>query len=121
MPETRKRTKIRRSRQEIRKILRAYHAAGKTQREFCESVGIHTSVLGRWLRLERRKQTDKPVKESPALVPVKVKSTPADCPPTAVSQPKIEIKLTSGLVIAVSPGFDSIALNEVLSVLEARC
>jgi len=102
--------KVRRrwSQDERAEILRRFHEGGLTQEAFSRQEGMHSSVLGNWLRKERDG-----ARRRQGVVPVRLKN---DAPNGSA----IEIVVEGGRRICVSPGFDEEFLRQVIAALE-RC
>ena len=105
----RKRSRVYRSREEIRSILAELEASGLSQKAFGELVAIHPSLLGQWIRRERREQR--------SLVRVEVK------PESAINLctgSGVEVAVRGERVIRVDAGFDEETFVRVARALE-RC
>lgn len=107
----RKRRRIRRSREEIESILAKYEASGLSQLAFAKVVGIHASVLGRWIRNARMARVART--EERSLVRVEVK-------PEITTGVGVEVLVRGGRVVRVQAGFDEATFTRVVEVLE-RC
>ena len=110
-------------------VVSEWRASGLSQKEFCQRRGISDRALNNWLYkspyrervariLAARSQEDL-VTEPPRFLPVAVlgATTAIHSQATAAA---IEIVLSNGPRIAVTPGFDAETLRRVVAALEAR-
>ena len=87
-----------------------WQTSGLSVRAFCERRGLTVGSFYSWRRvLERR------AAEQAAFVPVQVV---ADTVPAQTSA--LEVVLTDGQTVRVTPGFDAATLRQLLDVLEGR-
>jgi hypothetical protein len=87
-----------------------WRASGLSVRAFCARHGLTTASFYNWRRvLERR------AAEQVLFAPVQVV---ADAFPTQTSA--LEVVLSDGRVVRVTPGFDAATLRQLLAVLEGQ-
>jgi transposase-like protein len=108
-----KRKRRYRSDDEIREIVESFKESGLTQSAFARQIGVHVSVLGRWVRGRRRIPSPQ---AASAFVPVHVTAPP----PEPTPERALEVVVGSGRVVRVHPGFNEEALGRLVGVLE-RC
>jgi|SRR5215204_3625814 hypothetical protein len=111
MTERQSRTGIRRyrSRVEAEQLAAEFQASGLTRREFCEGQRVALNTLNRYLSRYSRRETD----DAPELVQVEV-AEPGGF------RAEVTVVLGRGRRVEVARGFDSVTLQQVVSVLE-RC
>jgi hypothetical protein len=108
----------RRSLDEIKAILVAYHSSGLSQREFAQKRAIPLATLSNWLRRERK--NGKPAKEKSAkiadprqkFIPVQLSQTPAVAG-------VLELALPEGMVLRIPGDFSAAHLKKLLVVLRS--
>ena len=91
-----------------RRWIRQWQTSGLSVRVFCARHGLATASFYHWRRVLERRAT-----ERPAFVPVQVV---ADTPPPQASA--LELVLTDGRAVRISPGFDEATLRRLLAVLQ---
>ncbi len=104
--------RVRHSRDEIRKLVREYKRSGLSREGFADSIGVHANTVGKWVRQESLKKTDR----EQLVVPVEVKAEPG-----REEVPPIELVLRNGRVIRVGRDFDPRTLSHLIETLEAGC
>lgn len=92
-----------------RQWLREWRSSGGSVREFCARRGLAEASFYGW-----RRELAKRDGARAAFVPVHVVAEAA--PPARV----LEVVLSGGRTVRVSPGFDAATLRQVLAVLEER-
>lgn len=112
------RSRVRRTRAEIAHRLAEYQSSGLSQQAFARSIGISQPTLSYWLRATRRRAAEN-VKDLPQLVPVKIKSAPAE--QSAPRRPSFELDLPRGSRLWIPADFDEGALERLLPILAHRC
>jgi hypothetical protein len=80
-------------------------------RDFCARHGLAPARFYRWRRVLERRAAEEPT----AFVPVRVV---ADVVSTRTSA--LEVVLTDGRTVRVTPGFDVATLRQLLAVLEGQ-
>jgi hypothetical protein len=93
-----------------RRWIRDWQASGLSARAFCERRGLTVGGFYTWRRVLQRRDAEKAT-----FVPVQVV---ADAVLTPVSA--LEVVLTDGRTVRVTPGFDAATLRKLLAVLEGR-
>jgi transposase len=93
-----------------RRWIGEWQASGLSVRAFCQRRGLTVASFYAWRRVLQRRAAEKA-----AFVPVQVV---ADAVPIQASA--LEVVLTDGRTVRVSPGFDAATLRQLLAVLEAR-
>ena len=99
----------RKARQWHRRI-EQWRSSGLSVRAFCARHGLTTASFYNWRRVLERRAADQVV-----FAPVQVV---ADAFPTQTSA--LEVVLTDGRVVRVTPGFDAATLRQLLAVLEGQ-
>ena len=87
-----------------------WQASGLSVQAFCQRRGLTVSSFYAWRRVLQRRDA-----ERATFVPVQVV---ADAGPTQSNA--LEVVLTNGLTVRVPPGFDVVALQQLLAVLEGQ-
>lgn len=99
-----------RKEQQWRLWIGEWRASGLSVRAFCDRRGLAIPTFYAWRRtLERR------AAQKAAFVPVQVVTDAAPAPASA-----LEVVLTDGRTVRVTPGFDAATLQQLLAVLEGR-
>lgn len=110
--------RIRRSRDDIARLLEEYRSSGLTQVAYARWKGICLSTLTNWLRRSRipgsRWEVDRP-----RLVPVEITDGPSRWIPGV--QDGFEVTFPGGLRLAIPPRFDEKALERLLALLAGAC
>ena|SRR5271165_2757692 len=94
-----------------RQMLRRWRRSGQGVRDFCREQGLSEALFYAWRRtIQQRDQQAQPksLPELPAFVPVTI------VPPT----PPLEVVLSRGRVVRITPGFDPATLRHLLAVLD---
>ena len=105
----------RRTREEVRQLVRAFQTSGLRAREFCQRHGLAPSTLRR--NLQRVGRASAPGQPGARFVAVNVKgAAPAAKPAPAAAA--LEVVLAGGRRIAVGPGFDAATLGQLVRALE---
>jgi lambda repressor-like predicted transcriptional regulator len=110
-------------------VVTQWRASGLSQKEFCQRRGISDRALNNWLYkspyrervariLAARSEQDR-VAETPRFLPVTVLDPTVASHSQAVTA-TIEVVLSGGPRIAVTPGFDAETLRRVVAALEDR-
>ena len=105
----------RRTREEVRQLVRAFQTSGLRAREFCQQYGLALSTLRRHLKRQREAQGQ--AEPGVRLVAVKLKATPESAAPSA-ARAALEVVLAGGRRIGVAPGFDEGTLGRLVRALE---
>lgn len=105
-------SRVRRSRDEIRKLVGEFQQSGQSQEEFADSIGVHTNTVSKWVREQRHRKSG----QRQAVVPVRVK---AEQPQEDLTG--IELVLRNGRVIRLGRDFDGNTLNKLIELLETGC
>jgi len=103
--ETPRKSKKRRTQQDIDALLGRYHKSGKSAHAFCEEEGLAESSLYNWLKRKRLR------KSSPELVEVKA--------PAPKVRGGLRIATPRGYRVEVPAGFAAEELKRLLDVLES--
>ena len=90
------------------KIVAAYHRSRLTQREFAAQAGIGYSTLTLWLR----NATTPQAAGRPAFVPV------PNLFATAAATAVYRLQFPRGVIVEVTPGFQSVELAALLQVVQ---
>jgi len=106
-----KKTRRRFNAEQRAEILRDYHQSGLSKEAFARQRGLHSSMLGNWLRKEKGADTS-----PPSLIPVRVKP-----PESPAEPPSFEVVLRGGISIRVARGFDAELLRQLVDTLERCC
>ena len=93
-----------------RRWIGEWQASGLSVRAFCQRRGLTVASFYAWRRVLQRRAA-----ERAAFVPVQVV---ADAVSTRTSA--LEVVLTDGRTVRVTPGFDAATLRQLLAVLEGR-
>ena len=93
-----------------RRWIAQWRASGLSVRDFCDRLGLTVASFYTWRRVLERRAAVKA-----ALVSVQVV---ADAVPSQTSA--LEVVLTDGRTVRVTPGFDAATLRQLLAVLEGR-
>jgi transposase len=99
-----------RKEQQWRRWIAQWRASGLSVRDFCDRRGLTVASFYAWRRVLERRAAEKA-----ALVSVQVV---ADAVPAQTSA--LEVVLTDGRTVRVTPGFDAGTLRQLLAVLEGR-
>jgi hypothetical protein len=112
------------------RIIRDWEASGLTHADFCHDRGLSLGSFRYWrYKLDRSnglkrldRATDglgRPLHDGagPQFVPVRLT---APAPEASIAPRPIEVLLAAGQRVAVSPGFDSQTLQQVVAALEDR-
>ena len=104
-------------------LLHDFRRSGLTQAELCRRRQISLHSFRKRLYQPRPSQPTTSVDRSPAsadnhFLPVTILPDPV--PTITASQPHLELILSNGCRIAVSPGFDPQTLRHLISVVEGR-
>ena len=110
--------RIRRTRDEVSKLLADFQASGESQTAFARSNGISQPTLSYWLRTSRR-HNDGKFEDTPRLVPVKITAVPKEL--SAPRRPGFELDLPNALRLWIPADFDEGALARLLPILADRC
>lgn len=102
------RPRDRRKEQQWRQWLRQWQTSGQSVRDFCDHHGLSQATFYAWRRVLRQRDAD-----ATPFVAVQVVADPP-APPT----PSLEVVLTGGRCLRVTPGFDPHTLRQLLAVLE---
>ena len=105
--------RVRRSREEIRKLVAEFRGSELSQTEFAESVGVHSNTVGKWLRQEGAEKEKGPTAQTVVAVTVKSSSEEGDAT-------GLELVLENGRTIRVGQKFDKRTLAELIEVLDGR-
>jgi transposase len=105
----------RRTREEVRQLVRAFQTSGLRAREFCQRHGLAPSTLRR--HLQRAARASAPG-QSPAVrfVALKVNGAAPASPPAPAAG--LEVVLAGSRRIGVAPGFDERTLGRLVRALE---
>ena len=102
----------RRSRQEVEQVVAEYESSGLSQDEFCRTRGLALSTLGRY----RTRQKRQAPADSNTLLAVEVSHrAPASFTTTGSA---LAVVMRGGRRIEVGRGFDAVALEQLVRVLE---
>ena len=93
-----------------RRWIGEWQTSGLSVRAFCQRRGLTVTSFYAWRRVLQRRAAEKA-----AFVPVQVL---ADAVPDRASA--LEVLLTDGRAVRVTPGFDVATLRQLLAVLEGR-
>lgn len=94
-----------------RRWIHQWRASGLSVRDFCARHGLASARFYHWRRVLERRAAEEPA----AFVPVQVV---ADAVLTRASA--LEVVLSDGRTVRVTPGFDVATLRQLLAVLEGR-
>jgi hypothetical protein len=98
-------TRIRRTPEQIRKILDDYQTSGQTMRQFAQEHGVGLSTLGSWRRrYQRRKKSSAHLVEVPN--------------PLSHGQPTGRFRFANGLVLELENGFEVPAMAQLVQLLQ---
>ena len=97
------------SRQEKADIVQRFFESGLPQGPFAESVGVHRTILAKWISLSKSGQLPAP---TPTLLPVRLSK------PARTNAAQIVIVLANGRKVLVPVEFEEEALSRVIQVLE---
>ena len=100
-----------RKQRQWRRRINDWRASGLSVRDFCARHGLAPARFYHWRRVLERRAAEEPA----AFVPVHVV---ADAISTRTSA--LEVVLTDGRTVRVTPGFDVATLRKLLAVLEGR-
>jgi hypothetical protein len=113
--------RVRRTREEVARLLTDFRSSGVSQSAFARSNGISQPTLSYWLRSAHRRTGEK-AEDSPRLVPVKITAVPGVLP--APTRSGFELDLPRGLRLWIPADFDEDALRRLLPILageQGRC
>lgn len=106
------------TREDRRLLVEAWRRSGMSQGRFAREHGLCASYLSRW-KTEFPAASESEASETPAFIEVVAK------PPSirlAATTSTFEVRLPSGIEVAVPADFDGAALRRLISSLEgARC
>lgn len=105
-----KRTRIRRSREEIAAIVSSFHRSGQSELAFARSQGIAVSSLRLWLSQAKQSRPTRP----PVLLPVTI-------PAGFTSSAFLEVLLASGRVLRFPRGIAVEEVTALCDALERQC
>jgi transposase-like protein len=105
----------RRTRQEVRQLVSAFHTSGLRAREFCQRHGLAQSTLRR--NLQRAGAGSASAQPAVRFVAVKLNGA-APASKAAAAAAGLEVMLAGGRRIAVGPGFDAATLGQLVRALE---
>jgi hypothetical protein len=108
--------RIRRTHDEVAKLLARFHASGESQCRFAHSNGISQPTLSYWIRRARQRTVTK-IDDPPRLVPVKITAHPGVLP----MRSGFELDLPGGLRLWIPADFDEDALRRLLPIVAERC
>jgi hypothetical protein len=106
--------RIRRSGEEIKRLVLEFESSGLRQNEFCRNHGLALSTLQR--QLKRRRSVKGEVKAAGRFVAVELAGKQSNG--NSRSSSALEVVLSSGRRIEVRPGFDAPTLQGLIAILE---
>jgi transposase len=107
----------RRTREEVRQLVRAFQTSGLRAREFCQRHGLAASTLRRHLQRAARASAAGGHPPAVRFVALKVNGAAPAAPP-APAATALEVVLAGGRRIGVAPGFDEGTLGRLVRALE---
>lgn len=110
------RSRRRRSREEIGRLITDFRASGLSQRRFALSRGVNPVTLGYWLRQGQRSPTEPD--SGHALVPVRVREGRY---PSWSQSPVIEVVLRNGRTLRVPLELEEARLARLVELLDSSC
>ncbi len=102
------RPRDRRKEQQWRQWIRQWQHSGQSVREFCDRNDLSQPAFYAWRRILRQRDTD----ATPFVAVQVIAATPA------ALAPPLEVVLSSGRCLRITPGFDPHTLRQLLAVLE---
>lgn len=108
------RKKRRRTREEVRQVVREFKKSGLSPTEFAKEVRIQPQHLRRWILREDSERGNA------GVVRVKLRSSRTDTS-QATNDQRVEVVLRNGRVLRVPPDFERESLLRLLEILDVRC
>ena len=107
-------SKRRRTREEIRQVVREFRRSGLSDLEFAKKAGIQPQHLRRWNLRE------KTTEGNAGLVRVKLRSSAAEAA-SSIGDDRVEVVLRNGRVLRVPQNLEQTRLLELIEMLEKQC
>jgi transposase-like protein len=104
--QSRSATRIRRTAEQIQRLVAEFECSGQTIEEFAQRHGVAISTVGRWLRRH-------PQGQHPRLVEVKRAPAPGSSRIAA-------LRLCRGMVLELDRGFEAEPIARLVQLLEGR-